>query len=156
MRCALAKGTAHTFDASLVTTSTYRPSNKQNVYFAPLLYHERAQLLKMFLTAAPENVEIVVTSPTFHPPSRLTLWMRPGLHTLDTNQFFPRYVCKPRSSRTALFCDEYDFVRVDNISDEILTDYRHRDGANVSEKEVFFSYADCCIRMTTARPTRPI
>ena len=142
LRGALAKGTTLTFDSTAVTTSTYRPFNKQNVYFAPLLNHERSQMPKMFPTTAHENIGIYyVGSGSAVPFSVLLLDSIPDLHVTGAGsggQFFPRYTYEPRPTQAALFGDDDDFVRVDNITDEILTDYRRRYGAHVSKDDVFF------------------
>lgn len=140
LRGALAKGTTLTFDSSLVTTSTYRPFNKQNVYFAPLLNHERSQMPKMFPTAAHENVGIYIVAATPRTPFGVMVTDAiPDVgFFMDAGQLFPRYTYEARPTRAALFGDDDDFVRVDNITDEILTDYRRRYGIKVSKDDVFF------------------
>ena len=139
LRGALAKGTTLDFDSSLVATSTYRPFNKQSVYFAPLLNHERSQMPKMFPTVAHKNVGFFGISPGETVSFSVVMTDQiPDLHLIATGQFFPRYTYEARPTQAALFGDEDDFVRVDNITDEILADYRRRYGANVSKDDVFF------------------
>jgi predicted helicase len=142
LRNALRKGTRLTFDPDAVTTSVYRPFNKQNVYFAPLLNHERSQMPKMFPTPEHHNhgfymsglgaqksfsVMAVDTMPD------LNLWGSEG------GQFFPRYTYEQHCGHTELdiFGAGDAFTRVDNITDEILADYRRQYRPDVTKDEIF-------------------
>ncbi|RPA06197.1 DEAD/DEAH box helicase [Gordonia sp. OPL2] len=128
------------------TTGTYRPFDRQHVYFDRYLNHERSQLPTMFPTPHHANIGIVLTAPASHfeftPFATKCL---PYLHTLDTGQFFPRYTYrKPGAADGALDfstgedeVDDWGYQRVDNISDEIESLYRSKLGDAVSKDDIF-------------------
>ncbi|WP_104170594.1 type ISP restriction/modification enzyme [Cryobacterium sp. M23] len=137
----VARGTKYSVHQDAVRISTYRPFSKQHVYFDRRLNDMVYKLETMFPTAAQPNVGIVITSPASHYAfTPYIVDCLPDLHTLDTGQFFPRYTYEPRSGDTELdiFGDGEPYTRVDNISDEIITDYRERYGSEVTKDDVFF------------------
>jgi predicted helicase len=141
LRGAVKKSTRLNFEQSMTTVSVYRPFNKQNVYFAPLLNHERSQMPRMFPMEEQENLGIVLTSPASHYDfTPYVVDCLPDLHTLDTSQFFPRYSYEARGGDTELdiFGDADPYTRVDNVTDEILTQYRGLYGAEVTKDDIFF------------------
>ncbi|MEB0306258.1 N-6 DNA methylase [Cryobacterium sp. 10I1] len=141
LRNALGRSTRLTEEESNFTVAMYRPFNKQNVYFASMLNHERSQIPRMFPTSGHENFGLYLTGLGAQKPfAVLAVGSIPDLNLWGSEggQFFPRYTYESRPAQAALFGDEDDFMRVDNINDEILTDYRHRYGANVSKDDVFF------------------
>jgi predicted helicase len=137
----LARGTKYTFLVESIRTGIYRPFNKQAVYFDRLLNNTVYQLPRLFPTAHQTNVGIVITSPASH--YEFTPYMvdcLPDLHTLDTGQFFPRYTYEPRSAEGELdlFDDGDEYRRIDNITDEILAEYRGLYGSDVTKDDIFF------------------
>ena len=138
LRNALRKGTRLVVEEGGFTVATYRPFNKQNVYFASLLNHERSQTPRMFPSRDHMNYGIVITSPASHYDFAPYLVDHlPDLHALDTGQFFPRYVYEPRAEGLTLFDDE-EFTRVDNITDETMKAFRRHYGVSVSKDDIFF------------------
>ena len=144
LRAALKKGTRLEFDPSLTTSSVYRPFNKQNVYFAPLLNHERGQMPRMFPTAEQDNLGFYyVGMGSAVPFSVLMIDSLPDLHVTGAGsggQFFPRYTYEARGGDTELdiFGDSDPFTRVDNVTDEILAEYQRLYGVEVTKDDVFF------------------
>ena len=59
---------------------------------------------------------------------------------MDTGQFFPRYTYEPRGGGTELdiFGDSDPYTRVDNVTDEILTEYQKLYGGEVTKDDIFF------------------
>lgn len=128
------------------TIGTYRPFDKQHVYFDKYLNHERSQLATIFPTPHHTNIGIVLTAPASHfeftPFATREL---PNLHTLDTGQFFPRYTYRRLDedagtldfSTSAGATDEWGYERVDNITDEIASIYRAGLGDDVTNDDIF-------------------
>ena len=99
------------------------------------------KLETMFPTADQLNLGIVITSPASHYAfTPYIVDCLPDLHTLDTGQFFPRYTYEPRGGGTELdiFGDSDPYTRVDNVTDEILTEYQKLYGGEVTKDDIFF------------------
>lgn len=125
----------------------YRPFSRTRVYFDRMLNHERSQLATMFPTAAAVNTGIYyVGAGSAVPFSVLMLDCLPDLHVTGAGsggQFFPRFIYREvKAERGAIDVfgdgDEQGYERVDNITDEILTDYRQSFGKSVTKDDVFF------------------
>ncbi|TFD11327.1 DEAD/DEAH box helicase [Cryobacterium sp. TMT1-21] len=143
LRAALKKGNRIAFDPKLTAISTYRPFNKLNVYFAPLLNHERGQMPRMFPTSEQENFGFYVTAAgSGHPFSLLAMGSMPDLALWGSGsgQFFPRYTYEPRGGDTELdiFGDSDPYTSVDNVTDEILAEYASLYGGNITKDDIFF------------------
>ncbi len=141
LRGALNKGTRLAFDPDRATVSVYRPFNKQNVYFAPLLNHERSQMPKMFPTAEQENYGFYLTAAgSGHNFSLLAVNELPDLAVWGSGsgQFFPRFTYEARAEHPPLFGDDEPFRRIDNVTDEILAEYREYYGDDVTKDDIFF------------------
>ncbi|MGH3904904.1 MAG: DEAD/DEAH box helicase [Pseudonocardiaceae bacterium] len=129
------------FHPEELVTGGYRPFSKQYVYFDRHLNHERSQMPKMFPSSDQQNVGIYLTSAGSH--YDFTLLMvdcLPNLHLLDTGQMFPRYTYEQPTEDPDLFGDKAApvYSRRDNITDEILADYRSVYGSAVNKDEVFY------------------
>ncbi|HEY5222959.1 MAG TPA: type ISP restriction/modification enzyme [Microbacteriaceae bacterium] len=119
--------------------STYRPFNKQHVYFDRQLNDMVYKLETMFPTADQRNLGIVITSPASHYDfTPYIVDCLPDLHTLDTGQFFPRYTYEPRSEQPSLFDDGEPYTRIDNITDDILAEYRTLYGSQTTKDDIFY------------------
>lgn len=139
----------------------YRPFQKQHVVFDRDLNDMVYKLNEVFPTPDVENVGIYyVGAGSAVPFSVLMLDCMPDLHVTGAGsggQFFPRYTYRsvktdpsslfPEDGTLGVF-DELDskltapprpgFERVDNITDEMLTDYRQSFGEGVSKDDIFF------------------
>lgn len=135
LRQALGKQTNLSFDDKAMRHGLYRPFQKQNVYFASLLNHERGQQPKFFPTVARETSGFYLTSPSSHYPTFevLATDSLPDVHTLDTGQFFARYSYTEPAPGT-LF-DEPE--QRDNITDWALTEYQSAYGEEVTKDDIF-------------------
>ncbi|WP_342662984.1 DEAD/DEAH box helicase [Glaciibacter superstes] len=143
LRAALNKGTKLDFVPNKMTLSAYRPFNKQNVYFAPLLNHERAQLPRMYPTATQENLGFYVTAAgAGHHFSLLMVHDIPDLALWGSGsgQFFPRYTYEARGGEAELDLFEVSepYKRVDNVTDQILDEYRNLYDAEVEKDDIYF------------------
>lgn len=137
----------------------YRPFQKARLYFSSEFNERRYQLPAFTPASGLQNVGIYLTSPSTHFPEFAALMTDavPDLHLLDTGQFFPRYTYRAiESDPSSLFpedgtlgvFDEMDgkltvpatpgFERIDNITDEILTDYRQSFGKGLTKDDIFF------------------
>lgn len=139
LRNALKKNQSLSFREEAITVSLYRPFNKQRAYFAPLMNHERSQQPKFFPSGG-QNHGFYLTSPSTHFPSFAVLATDavPDVHTLDTGQFFPRYVyeLEPQDGAFAMFDGPQ---RLDNITDTALARYRQLYGQDVTADDLFFA-----------------
>src|ERR1019366_8134381 len=101
LRNALRKGTPIEFSSDSITTSTYRPFDRQRVYFAPLLNHERSQLPRFFPTPGVDNHGFYLTGLGAQKPfSVLAVDEIPDLNLWGSEggQFFPRYTYEARAA----------------------------------------------------------
>jgi len=135
----LPRGQKYFFDTDRIVQSLYRPFQKQHVYFDRLLNNTVYQLPRVF-PPGQQNYGFYLTSPSTHFPSFAVLAtdVLPDLHTLDTGQFFPRYVydVEPQDGAFAMFDGPQ---RRDNITDTALARYQELYGADVTADDVFFA-----------------
>ncbi|MEZ0139983.1 type ISP restriction/modification enzyme [Microbacterium sp. NRRL B-14842] len=136
LRSALAKGERLQYDKGRMHDGLYRPFQKQKVYFARLLNHERGQVPKLFPSPARGTLGFYLTSPSTHYPTFEVLATDsvPDLHTLDTGQFFARYSYTQPDANQLLAEPE----RIDNITDWALGEYQREYGVQVTKDDIFF------------------
>lgn len=136
LRGALAKGERLEYDEGRMQDGLYRPFQKQKMYFARLLNHERGQMPKLFPSPTRGTLGFYLTSPSTHYPTFEVLATDsvPDLHTLDTGQFFARYSYTQADANQLIAEPE----RIDNITDWALGEYRREYGAQVTKDDIFF------------------
>lgn len=124
--------------------STYRPFGKAQLLAEQALIHRPGKQFTFFPAPDVENYGFVITSPSSHYPTFEAIMVDavPDLHTLDTGQFFPRYShiaqSEPDNLLDAAGDDSQPYRRIDNITDEILVEYRESFGDEVSKDDIFF------------------
>lgn len=147
------------FDSERIRVSMYRPFTKEAVYFDSQLNHRQGQLREVFPTSSSPNVGFYVNG--IHATAEFAVLMTDVIPCLDlygkAGQFFPRYTYRatetdpstlfPEDGMLGVF-DEMDgkltapaspgFERIDNVTDEILTDYRQSFGKGVTKDDIFF------------------
>ncbi|MCS0470179.1 type ISP restriction/modification enzyme [Curtobacterium flaccumfaciens] len=140
LRNAFKKNQRLAYSSDATAVGMYRPFNKQRVYFAPLMNHERGQQPKFFpndeqnygfyMTGAGALKPFAVLATSFVPD--LNFWGSEG------GQFFPRYVydVEPQGGTFAMFDGPQ---RRDNITDTALARYQKLYGAGVTADDVFFA-----------------
>ncbi|HEY8912901.1 DEAD/DEAH box helicase [Lacisediminihabitans sp.] len=137
----VARGIRHSFDAERAQPATYRPFNKQAVYFDRKLNDMVYKLESVFPSPGlGSHGFYYVGRGSAVPFSVLATNLIPDLHVTGAGsggQYFPRYTYEPRGEQPSLF-DEEPFTRVDNITDEILMEYRASFGASVSKDDIFY------------------
>jgi predicted helicase len=139
----------------------YRPFMRQSVYFDSQMIHRRGQFADIFPESSTSNIGFVTPGVgTIVPFSALmtSSVVDSSIFGAQTNaQFFPRYAYeKTEHDPSALFPDrgtlavfedmngEIDlagqpqYKRIDNITDEILLDYRDSFGKGVTKDDIFF------------------
>ncbi|MDI6023156.1 DEAD/DEAH box helicase family protein [Leucobacter sp. UT-8R-CII-1-4] len=128
-------------------TAMYRAFQKQHVVFDRDLNDMVYKLNEAFPSQDTENIGIYyVGAGSAVPFSVLMLDCLPDLHVTGAGsggQFFPRFSYRPVvvDSRALDIFDEGDspaFERIDNITDEILVDYRNAYGVKTSKDDIFF------------------
>lgn len=130
------------------TSSSYRPFDRQHVYFDKYLNHERSQLATIFPTPRHSNVGFyVVGTGSDKPFSALMTRAIPDLSFWGSGsgQFFPRYTYrKPDTDDGALDfstgeidVDEWGYERIDNVTDEITSLYRSKLGEDITKDDIF-------------------
>jgi predicted helicase len=129
------------FDRDKIVSSAYRPFNKHHVYFDNDLIHRRGSIPRMFPTPLQKNLGFYLTAAgSGHPFSLLAVDSMPDLAFWGSGsgQFFPRYTYEARSEQPSLFDDAEPFTRIDNITDEILAEYRTLYGSQTEKDDVFY------------------
>lgn len=138
--------------------SLYRPFSIQFAYFDKLLNHERSRIPSLFPTSRHGNIGLGVSAPSTRTPfSVVAVDSIPvlGLY-MDPVQFFARFrwesvahhsgeldlqVDQASSGEHSIYGRLGEVVdgyrRVDNITDEITTDYRNNLGEDVSRDAIF-------------------
>ncbi|GAA1625265.1 DEAD/DEAH box helicase [Catellatospora bangladeshensis] len=140
----LARGVYYPVHTNAITVSTYRPFNKQYVYFDRQLNDMIYQLAKIFPTSDHSNLGFyIVGMGSAVPFSVLMIDSLPDLHVTGAGsggQFFPRYTYEQSTGQANLFDngDTDAYKRIDNISDEILQGYRSTYGALVTKDDIFY------------------
>ena len=137
LRGALAKGERLAFDDRALRAALYRPFQKQHVYFARLLNHERGQMPRFFPSPDRGTIGFYLVGPGNDKGfSALATDEIPDLSFWGSGQgqFFARYsYTQPRPN--ALF-DEPE--RVYNIADWALGEYQREYGDQVTKDDIFF------------------
>ena len=143
-RSRLTRGIKYEKNQASLRVGTYRPFNRQHVYFDRQLNDMVYKLETMFPTAGQENLGFYyVGMGSAVPFSVLMLNTLPDLHVTGAGsggQFFPRYTYEPRGGDTELdiFGDSDPYTRVDNVTDEILAEYASVYGDSITKDDIFF------------------
>ncbi|MGN2299608.1 DEAD/DEAH box helicase [Micrococcus luteus KDCGSN] len=123
----------------------YRPFNKQTVYFARLVNHERGKQVAFFPELEEGNYGFMLTSPSSHYPEFSTLVTDriPDQHLHDSGQFFPRYTYVEAegdlfSQGEGVSSSAGRYTRVDNITDATLASYRAKYGPAITKDDIFY------------------
>lgn len=131
-------------DASAeLRVSLHRPFAKMH-----LAYDER--LLDMTyrvpsFVRGPNVGFVIASSGSHYDPCAIITDAVPDIHTLDTGQYFPRYsyAASPNDQNQLVgFDDAHGIVRHDNVTDEVLDDYRQKyaDGSITKDDTFWFVY----------------
>lgn len=138
----VAKGVRLRFDDKRIVISMYRPFSKQALYFGRDLNHRVGQLPKMFPAPDRDNLGFYLNG--IHAFSEVAVLAIDTIPCLDLfgkgGRFFPRYTYEKVESEADLFGNGNDdeYTRIDNITDEILSDYRKTYGSGVSKDDIFY------------------
>lgn len=150
LRGNLQRGRSISFAADSVTTSAYRPFNRQIAYFNSNLNENVGQLPKMFPTPNLPNLGFYVPGIGAKKPfSVLAVNRIPDLNMWGSEggQFFSLYTYESvgHESQTALLVDDEGIAstgyrRIDNITDATQSAYRNIYGDSTLGKEDIFFY----------------
>lgn len=141
----LERGVALDAARPALRTSMYRVFQKQLVQFDRELNDMVYKMSDLFPEPESENVGFYLTAPgSGHPFSALMLDVMPdiALWGSGSGQFFPRYSYRGVAADAASL-DVFEdggsptFERIDNVTDEILTDYKQSYG-KVTKDDIFF------------------
>ncbi|MEU8898175.1 DEAD/DEAH box helicase [Nocardia sp. NPDC048505] len=148
LRQDLARDTEIGWSDSAVRVGTYRPFQPQWTYLNRRVNDMIYQLPSMFPTPHHNNLGIVITGAASHFEfTPFITDLLPNLHTLDTAQFFPRWTYEKIETTEgeldlqALVTDDVDdwgYRRVDNITDEILANYRYAADESITKDDIFY------------------
>lgn len=140
------------FENNGIRLGTYRPFDREHVYFDSTLNHRRGELATMFPTPHHRNIGFyLVGSGSAVPFSVLMMRDLPNLHVTGAGsggQFFPRYTYEKVESEEGTLdlstgdgeVDESGYRRVDNITDDILKLYREALGEDKITKDDIFEF----------------
>lgn len=133
----------HTLREQSFRVASYRPFMKQNVYFDREMNNTIYLMEEVYPTPLSQNLGIAIVSPGESVEfSALITRDLPDVHLLATSQFFPRYWYERPSgdhNQLAAFDEAVDHSRRDNVTDEILDDYRRTySDASITKDDIFW------------------
>lgn len=137
----VARGQRIEHDPSRVVTGSYRPFCKQSLYFDRSMNERVYQQPRIFPGTGMPNVGFTLTGAGSHYEFSVVMTDAvPDLHLLDTGQFFPRYRYGEPSEVSGSLFDEPRAIdrRIDNITDDVLEQYRATFGSAVTKDDIFF------------------
>ena len=157
LRTFAANGVEVEYDEARIVQALYRPFCRQYVYFDKLLNHERSRLPSIFPTSKHDNIGFVVMAPRIAADfAVLGVNQIPDLSFFTfTGQFFSRFtwekitpaegelfgtvnVEKQEHSKYGVIGEEVaEYVRVDNVTDEIKQLYRDALGVDITGDDIF-------------------
>jgi predicted helicase len=139
------RGKALAFDSDAIRVATYRPFQKQYVYFSSALNERRYRLTEAFPSVSAKNFGFYcVGMGSAVPFSVLMLDSLPDLHVTGAGsggQFFARFQYRDQKASAGLldvFGGDDSLDAEDNITDQILKDYQQSFGKGVSKDDIFF------------------
>lgn len=145
LRQSLVRGQKARFADTAVRIGQYRLFEKRHVYFDKMLNHERSLLPSMFPEASLLNLGFYVPGyGSGHPFSAFMVDVIPdvALWGSAAGYFFPRFTYEERLTDDSLLAaldDGADSRRkIDNVTDDILTDYQKTFGIEVTKDDIFF------------------
>ncbi|MDH6410047.1 putative helicase [Aurantimicrobium minutum] len=146
LRASVRRGDQIEIDDSKIVTALYRPFTKVNVYFDRSLNHATNQLFKIFPTPESENYGFLVTGiGAAMEFSLLATSFIPDVSLFggQTNgQFFPRYTYRENNKGfdllAALEEQGAQTSKIDNVSDEALSEYQTKYGPEVTKDDIYF------------------
>jgi len=139
----LVKNKTHQFLDNVILDSSYRPFNKQKLYFDKA-FIERPGLNKQFFPN--DSIENIVICVSPSPNDGLSLLISneiANLHFNGDTQSFPLYYYEEVDKKSKSLFDqaqdgEKDYIRRDAISDFILERAKKQYGKNVSKEDIFY------------------
>lgn len=157
LKASLARGLALEINEKEVVAALYRPFQQEAFANNPVLIHREGQLPSMFPTPEHDNIGFYIVNPgSAKPFAALATNMIPDLAFWGSNagQFFPRWTWERvegsdgeldlalgQSSSASMKGREGEILsgyrRVDNVTDEILAEYRSSLG-DVTKDDVFY------------------
>ncbi|THV40694.1 damage-inducible protein [Glycomyces buryatensis] len=140
-----AQGKMLSFDPSRFAFETYRPFNRQYLYFDNDMNHRVGQIPRIFPTVDHKNFGIYITGTGSEEPfSVLAVKDIPDLHAVGTKSvgpLFARYSYRELDGEGTLFDggDGSSYERVDNITDGALRDYQSSyNDSSISKDDIFY------------------
>ena len=139
----LIKGEKRSFNSEKISTATYRPFNKINLYFDQNFIYEFTSVgSKMFPTDQLPNLIICIPAPGGTKDLTTIITDRiPDLHLIGDTQSFPLYYYEERKKHTPGLFDtggDSEFIRRDAISDFISDRAKAMYGKTVTKEDIFF------------------
>lgn len=130
------------FDDSCIVEASYRPFERQHLYFDRRL-NEMVNLTKqMFPTPDSENIVISCTGVTDRKGfSCLAVNRVPNMHLTDTGMCYPLYHYEKPEDGAGLFekVEKSGYIRRDGITDSSLNSFRkHYEASDISKEDVFW------------------
>jgi predicted helicase len=130
------------WDPKKLVEATYRPFQRQLLYMDAHLIERRGRVLSAWPTVSAHNEAILVITPRAGAEfAAIAISAIPDLSYFTyTAQFFPRYTYRAvENSGLDIFGDQGDsgYERIDNVTDEILDEYRRLYGAAVTKDAIF-------------------
>lgn len=142
LRNDVSKTVKHSFQDNRLIIGSYRPFNKQNLYFDKSLVEAIGLSSKLFPNKENDENRVICVSPS--PNDGLAVLITnyvANLHFNGDTQCFPLYYYEERAKATPSLFDaagEQEYIRRDGVSDFILTQARSRYGERVTKEDIFY------------------
>jgi predicted helicase len=137
----MARGVKYAFDESKIRLCTYRPFNREFVYFDRDLNDMIYKLSTIYPPTVPRALGIYyVGMGSAVPFSVLMTDTLPDLHVTGAGsggQYFPRNTFELQPNQPSLF-DEEPFAEVDNIEDDTFSSYVRTFGEALTKDDIFY------------------
>lgn len=131
------------FNSNLIVESSYRPFNKQQLYFSKDLNEYVFQQPKIFPNLSVENMVIITSGKGGNKAtSSFISKIVSDLNLLDaSSQNFPLYYYEERTKQTPGLFDqagESEYIQRDGVSDFILERAQEQYGKSVTKEDIFY------------------
>ena len=137
----LERGNNAIFEQDKIIHSTYRPFQKQCLYWGDKMIHRRGQFDGIFPTPEHKNICIAVSGIAANKDfSTLIVNQVPCLDMVEKGQCFPLYYYEKNEGNIGTLFDngKDQYIRRDGITDFILEQCRTRYGHKVSKEDIFY------------------
>ncbi len=134
----------HQHESRNVSIGMYRPYCKQKIYFSHVFNERQGEIPAFIPNGKSDNLLICITGKAASKDfSALIINVLPDFHLHDTSKCFPLYSYEkqPKTDQLSLLTKDLneDYIKKENIPDDILTDFKktYKDPA-ITKEDIFY------------------